>query len=427
MKQVSMVVWNTFQNDARVLKEAETLMEHGYSVTVFALHTPGVTSRQERVGRSGVRVHRVLRSPGMLLRMWARGWRSRRREGGARPAVNASPAPRGPARGFRFFLQMVSRTFTHGGLVVALARSRPDVVHAHDVNTLATAWIAARLVGAKLVYDAHEISTDREGYESIRKMVGWLERRLIRRAHGTITTTEMRAKFFARAHGVDRPLVLQNRPRLMQAVASTRLREELVLSENWPIILYQGGLQTGRGLEDLVKAAKNVTGAYFVFVGGGRIEGALQRLAEELAVSDRVHFIPTVSLDDLPDYTASADIGVQPIRNTCLNHFSTDSNKLFEYAMAGLPIVASDFPEIRRVVTDYDLGILFDPEEPDGLVRSLQELVSSPELRRKYARNARAAAGALSWESQEEALVTLYGHVTGQSAGAMGSQARPVD
>jgi glycosyltransferase involved in cell wall biosynthesis len=289
-----------------------------------------------------------------------------------------------------------------------MVRSRPTVVHAHDVNTLVTAWVAATLSGARLVYDAHEISTDREGYRSIRSLVASVERILMPRAYATITTTDMRAKFFARAYSVPRPLVLQNRPRRSPASKGERLRDELGLTRDWPIVLYQGGLQAGRGLEDLVEAATEVQNAYFVFLGGGRIENKLRERAKALGLEGRVRFLPTVPLEDLPSYTVSADVGVQPIRNTCLNHLSTDSNKLFEYAMAGLPVAASDFPEIRKIVRAHGLGELFDPEQPGALVATLRRLVDNPELRARYAANAKASAACLSWQNQESKLLDLY-------------------
>jgi glycosyltransferase involved in cell wall biosynthesis len=138
-------------------------------------------------------------------------------------------------------------------------------------------------------------------------------------------------------------------------------------------------------------------------------------MAAERGVGGRVHFVPTVPLAELLAWTASADIGVQPIRNTCLNHFSTDSNKLFEYAMAGLPVVASDFPEIRRVVRAHDIGLLFDPETPGALAAALGRLVADADLRARLAANARASARALSWEAQEGALAALYERVLARS------------
>ncbi|MBS9402921.1 glycosyltransferase family 4 protein [Halomonas sp. TRM85114] len=387
---VSMLVCNPFLNDARVRKEAETLTLPGYQVTVHALALPGVAPRSEVLG-SGVRVQR-------------------------HGASEAKPAkPYGATKGGRSRREVLALVASRGRALLSMAwaifRARPDIVHAHDVNMLPTAWLAARLVKAPLIYDAHEISTDREGYRSFRGMVGWIEKQLVPRVAGMITTTDARAKFFARAYGVARPLVLQNRPRLVKVEVTNRIREELGLSEPWPIVLYQGGLQPGRGLDRLVKAAAKVPEAYFVFIGGGSQADELKLLAKASGLGGRVCFIDTVALDELPSYTASADIGVQPIENTCLNHFTTDSNKLFEYVIAGLPIVASQLPEISKVVRKHDLGLLVPPGDTEALAEAIRSLVSDPELRLWYRAHAKQAAQTLNWETQEQTLLDLYANV----------------
>ena len=130
-----------------------------------------------------------------------------------------------------------------------------------------------------------------------------------------------------------------------------------------------------------------------------------------MKIEERVRFIPTVPLSELLHYTASADIGVQPIENTCLNHFSTDSNKLFEYVQAGLPVIASDLPEIRRVVNEHELGVLVPAGDSPALAAAINELVRDPAKRAKFSDNAKRAAEALSWEAQEHELGSLYRHV----------------
>lgn len=404
--QVSMIVWNEFRNDARVLKEAQTLQSAGYQVTVHALHTPGVT--QERVTLPcGVKVVRVARSP-----LWK--WRKKHLAAAKGNAQSQVKKPSGPIKKLSLkgqVLRIIARSWTHLGLLYQLVRSKPDVVHGHDVNTLPTAWLASVIARVPLVYDAHEISTDREGYASFRKIVGWVEKKLMPRAAGTITTTDIRAKFFALAYKVPRPLVLQNRPRLTQVAKSDKIRQQLGLTEDWPIAVYQGGLQQGRGLERIVDAAQQVEGAYFVFIGGGRLELPLKEQTARLGLEDKVRFIDTVSLDELPHYTASADIGVQAIENTCLNHYSTDSNKLFEYMMAGLPIVATKLPEIRKVVHQFDFGITIPPADTNALAQAIQKLVDDPELRQRYGDNAVKGALVLNWEEQERKLVSLYENI----------------
>jgi glycosyltransferase involved in cell wall biosynthesis len=398
-----MIVWNEFLNDARVLKEAETLSGIGYLVTVHALHTPGLTKERETLA-SGIRVVRVARSP-----FWK--WRKRELPSTDQASQSITKKAVGPISKVShkmLILRIVARLWTHVGLIFQMIKSQPDIVHAHDVNTLPTGWLVSVLTRSPLIYDAHEISTDREGYASFRSIVGWVEKHLMPRAAASITTTDTRAKFFARAYGVPRPLVLQNRPRYESVERSQRIRNELNLQETWPIVLYQGGLQQGRGLERLVEAAAQVSNSYFVFIGGGRIESVLKELAHSLGLENRVYFIPTVSLADLPSYTASADIGVQPIENTCLNHLSTDSNKLFEYMMAGLPVVASSLPEIRTLVSEHELGLLVEPGSISELAFAICRLVGNDDLRHKFEKNAAIASQHLNWDEQEGALLSLY-------------------
>lgn len=391
---VHMLVWNDFCNDARVLKEAQSLRAAGYGVVVHAIHIPGKTAR-EQVLEGGIVVRRAA--------LW--------------PFTNKrAQAPSG-GKDMPLVLQVLSRLWAHMTILISLRRSWPGAIHAHDVNMLPTAWLATKITSARLIYDAHEISSSREGYTRLSKFVGLVESWLMPKASGTITTTDARAKFFARVYGVERPLVLQNRPRYQAAQASTRIRDELQLEQPWPIVVYQGGVQQGRGLERLVRVAALVPNAYFVFIGGGRLDASLRSIAAELGLEGRVRFIPTVALAELPSYTASADIGVQPIENTCLNHYTTDSNKLFEYVQAGLPVVASDLPEIRRVVRAHDLGLLVPEGDTEALAAALRSLVEDKAMREFYAERSRTAAAVLNWEAQEGDLVALYERVLGEKVG----------
>ncbi|WP_411392188.1 glycosyltransferase family 4 protein [Pseudomonas sp. MPB23] len=399
MSRIAMIVWNEFRNDARVLKQARTLQASGYQVTVFALHTPGVTCHEE-VLPEGIRVIRVARTA---------PWRAT--TAGVRSSSGSFEREQSMS-----VRRLLSRLWVHASLMVRITLHRAVVVHAHDVNTLPTAWLAARLSGAKLVYDAHEVSTSREGYARFRKWVACIEATLMPRAEGTITTTQTRAKFFARAYGIARLLVLQNRPCFSLSAPTQRIRNELDLQHPWPIVIYQGGLQQGRGLERLLRVSATLQGAYFVLIGGGRLTQDLMKLREELGLTERVHFIPTVPLADLPSYTASADIGVQPIENTCLNHFSTDSNKLFEYVIAGLPVVATNFPEIRKIIRPHALGLLAAADSDQPLRTELKRLIDDPLLRQTCARNAKIAARHLNWEQQEIQLVALYQRVLARNA-----------
>jgi glycosyltransferase involved in cell wall biosynthesis len=281
---------------------------------------------------------------------------------------------------------------------------RPDVVHGNDVNTLLPAWIGARVSLGKLVYDAHEISADREGYRSRIHLVKFLESRLGNRADARLTTTRMRADWFESNYGFQNVRVVQNRPVYIDC-SSNLIRQRLPIPDEAMVVLYQGGLQPGRGLRNLIQSMERVRDVHLVMVG----EGGQKRELEQLAARQNcVHFVGQVSLDELPHWTASADVGVQVLRNTCLNHYTTDSNKLFEYVMAGLPVIASDFPEIRAIVEPWGLGILVDPDDVGAISNAISRLRADAGLREQLAANARYARSELDWSSQEPVLLDAY-------------------
>lgn len=377
-----MLVWNTLQHDARVRREAGTLALAGYAVTVFGLHAQGHTRRREEL-RSGARIRRLGRIAGAQM---------------IRTGVS-----RGRALHVLFSIALIQLS-----MLVRIVKLKPDVVHAHDVNMLPIAWIGAALSDARLVYDAHELSTEREGYHHLRGVVARVEGFLIRRADAVITTTELRSRYLARAYSVSRPLVLQNRPVVSDVPVCGRLRRELGIPERRALVLYQGGLQPGRGLELIMRAAVRVREADFVFVGRGGLESHLRELSKELDVTAHVHFVPARPVDELPEWTVDADVGLQVLENTCFNHFSADSNKLFEYIVAGVPVIASDLPEIRRIVKQCGVGLLIRPGSLDELVAALRRLLKDPSLRGEFRRRAITARTILGWDSVEHRLLDLY-------------------
>ena len=413
-KKVSMFVWNNFLNDVRVLKEAQTLSSAGYIVTIFALRTDTNLPLKETIG-SNISVRRVYPNPLLSVKLFLSKWlkKSDKNRNSARlesKQSNTSEKRLEEKNNTKKsqLLKIIARLSIHTYILFLLVKSRANIIHSHDVNTLPTCWFAARLSRAKIVYDAHEVSTDREGYKEIRNYIGWIEKKLMPRVDAAITTTNMRAKFFARAYKIPRPVVLQNRPRSSFVPKSDKIRDELLLEEKWPILVYQGGLQPGRGLPELIDVIADIPNVYLVLIGGGRSTKNLMSKVNSLNLSSRVKFIPTVLPSILPEYTASADIGVHPIRNTCLNHFTTDSNKLFEYFMAGLPIVITDFPEIRAVINQYNAGILVEPDSNLALKLAIQKMLQDDTMRQKFAQNTLENRDEISWERQEDRLVSLY-------------------
>ena len=293
----------------------------------------------------------------------------------------------------------------------ALTALSADVYHAHDLDAL---WPAARVAtrqGSLLVYDSHEFWTEQSGVVSrptIRRFWGWLEQRLVRHVHHTITVSKgIKAALEAR-YQLDRVTVLRNMPRFRDPVAGNRIRETLGLDDDRPVILYQGGFLTENGVLEQIDAAAQFDAAVLVLMGGGPCEGELRQKVDHLQLSDSVFFLPRVPFPELHEYTCSADVGLCLIKNSGKSFFYSMPNKLFEYLMAGLPVVASDFPEMGPVVRDSGAGILADPRDPAAVAEQINLLIADTERMARCAAAARKAALTYSWEHEVEKLTALY-------------------
>ena len=270
---------------------------------------------------------------------------------------------------------------------------------------------AARQHGGRLVYDAREL------YPHVGATAGrpwarlfWylIEGLYIRRADVVLTVNESIARRLARVYRIARPTVIPNTPTTQRVTRTNWLRKQTGLSEKLVLVLYQGYLKKGRGCERLVAAMPDVDGAALVFLGEGPLQSALEAQVRRLGLEGRVRFLPMVPPDELLRATASADVGACLIEGLTLSLRLALPNKLFEYLMAGLPVLASDLPELRRVVDGCDVGRLVNWRDPSALVEALREMVQHPERRARWASHAPRVLETFNWEAASERLQRIY-------------------
>ncbi len=372
-----MLLLNNFIHDARVHKEAASLAAAGHDVTVYALWDAGLP--QEEV-RSGYHIRR--------MRLKSR----RLRGGGFAPLAK--------------YLEFAAR------VLPILLHEQPHAVHAHDAKPLPIAWLAARRSGARLVYDAHELETGRNFGSTrlagvYRRLWPWPERVFIRRTDAVITVCDGIADELVRLYRIPRPVVVRNCPPRKEIPRTDLLRRKLGIPADQKIVLYQGAVAAGRGLETMAAAVRQLPNVAGVILGNGAwLEKYRAQVAE--GAWPRMYLPGKVPLAELPAHTASADVGLALIQNTCRSYYFALPNKLFEYMQAGIPVVGSDLPEIRRVVQEYQVGEIVDPEDPTAVAAALRRLLDDP---RRYARaraNTARAAQVFTWERESINLIGLY-------------------
>ncbi|MBV9819730.1 MAG: glycosyltransferase [Solirubrobacterales bacterium] len=378
------VVVGDLATDARVWREARTLNTHGFSVALIGCRYEIDRLQRRTVGgidvvevplgsRSGT-VSRLGRAR-TLLRLWGE--------------TLATPA---------------------------------GAYHIHNIHPGPAAALAAKLRRARFVYDAHELYGNAEPRTPMNVVAAappWLlERFLVRHATAVITTNRSRADELRARHGRRELVVLANVPDRV-----VELRPSPVgFPPEKPVLLYQGGVYAReRAFRETIEALSMVDELHFVVIGFGRDHDRelVRQWAEELGVADRVHLLGARPFDDLVHIAASATVGLVPIKPNHRSDLLGDTNKLHEYLMAGLPVVASDLPEIRRVVTDGDppVGELFDPQSPGSIARAIERVRSDPHRYQARAREARRLAlERHNWQAQEAQLTRIYDALAAERA-----------
>jgi glycosyltransferase involved in cell wall biosynthesis len=372
--RVTMLLHKSVEHDARVRREARALAEAGHEVTV--VHLPRGDDRPGEAASEGYEL--VSANPGD----WAE-----RLPGGPRRAVTVARIAR-------------------------LGRGAdPDVVHAHDAAMLAPGWTAARGAGVRLLYDSHELATGVPYHSgSWAVLVRSVERLFVPRCAAVITVSDGIAERLRERYDLERlPTVVRNIPDLPpprpEAVAD--LRAELSLGDE-PLAIHHGAVAVDRGGENLIRSLAHLDRGHLLFLGAsGPYAERLKGLAAGLGLSSRVHMRPPAPLSTLLSYTAQVDAGVTLLEDTCLNHRLALPNKVFEYIAAGIPVVASDLPELRRMIDSYGVGFTVDAADPKSIASGLRSAFAAraeAALRDRLTR----AGQQLTWSRERERLLALY-------------------
>ena len=468
--KICMFVKNSFEYDARVTKEAKTLIGAGHDVTVVAIHVPGKTAERETTpdGINVVRVSRLSFGLGTLNKVAARYAgsiesrharltgeevdRERAQElsewlptstatpsdrvevvvddaaEGAGTETSAgsrlwaritTPLLRGFAQtarfGFRAVKFLVGR---QGRALKTLAINRrmiavglevgADVYHSHDLNTLYVGAMCKKRTGARLVYDSHELQTERNRMTKWwRRWAAWNERRWLPYADAMIVASPSWIEINRKKYGKvpDPSVSIINTPELVKIDEPMDLRGELDIPEDAPILLYQGSIQENRGIEPAIDAITLLPAAVLVVVGYGYHRPALEADVRKRGLTDRVKFFGPIPNDELLAWTAAADVGLCNIVNSSLSYYTSLPNKLFEYIIAGIAVIGSDSPEIGRIVQEEGVGEVADPIDPESLAAATRTILGDLE---RYRDATAAAAEKYNWGIEEQKLLGVY-------------------
>ncbi|MFM9004738.1 MAG: glycosyltransferase, partial [Flavobacteriales bacterium] len=286
---------------------------------------------------------------------------------------------------------------------------RTDIIVANDLDTLLPAFIITRFRKKELVYDSHEYFTEAEGLTNrpIPKKV-WLaiEGFIFPKLKHVITVNETIAGIYRSLYHV--PVrVVRNVPPLREMPLPVS-RAELGLPEQQRIIILQGAyIDPDRGGMEAALSMEFLPNALLLIIGSGRDVPNIQRVVKEKKLQDRVRFISKLPFQELQRYTAVADVGLSLDKPLHLNYAYSLPNKLFDYMHAGLPVLVSDLPELRRVVEGYNIGRIVSQVDPPVIAETLTLMFNDAELE-KWKSNALRAAQEVNWQREQEVVRELY-------------------
>lgn len=351
-----MTVLNDLRRDPRVWKEAKSLRDAGYNVSIIGIKGKGLPQHEIK---SGIEIFRCFA-----------GWHSR-----------ANPL---------FYT------------IFALPRAvaiKPHVYHSHDLITLLIGFIGAKINSAKLIYDSHELCVEMS--RGIKRIL-WklLEQILIKRCDFILTVNESIAKELVTRYNIRMPKILLN------AAPYKRLPKK---KKNYPYrIVYAGIYKKDRNLDKIVEVAPYIKNGVIVFIGEGDEERSLKKLRDKLKVNEKISFLNPIPMEDLIPFLASCDIGLAIYPKNSLNNFYATPNKLFEYIMAGIPIIGSNFPEMKNIIEGEGIGFTVNPDNPKEIASSINKLIEDESLYSEMPKKMERVRQKYNWKKEEKKLIDLY-------------------
>ena len=292
-----------------------------------------------------------------------------------------------------------------------VSRYSPRVFVAHDLPILPLAKQVADRCGARLVYDSHELYSEQALSEREKQRWAQIEAKYIGACDAVITVNLSIAMELERRYGIHGVKVIYNAERSCNTPIKTGFFHKIFdLSADKKILLFQGGLSAGRNLEVLVDAMEYIqnTSVVLVILGDGLFLKKLQAKTRAKALGTKVFFHPAAAQKDLVALTAQADAGVIPYQATCLNNHLCTPNKLFEFIAAGIPILASDLPEIRKIVEGQSIGLVGDTRTAKKLGSLIDAFFSDKQRLSCWQTNLSTVRRTICWEEEEKKLLDIY-------------------
>ena len=295
-------------------------------------------------------------------------------------------------------------------IVLKLQKENVIVVNPHSVPALPIAWLLKIQKGSRIIYDTHELETEQYKKHSLKRYLSKIiEAVFIPSVDYMVTTSAGYAKWYQDHYGIRQIAVLKNYPNIRDNQIGEEewiLRKYTKINEKDILFIYQGIASKGRGIELLLEVFAQISpDKHIVFLGYGPLVNIIKSYSDRYR---NIHFHPAVNPEDVHRFVKSCDVGFCIIENLYPSYYYSLPNKLLEALNAGVPVIVSDFPEMKKPIDEFDCGWTTKVD-----VDSIKHIVGSIDRTQinNKAKNALIWADRHTWEGQESTLKAVYNRI----------------
>ena len=298
-------------------------------------------------------------------------------------------------KGFLFYAEFNIRLF------IFLLFTKKDLLFSNDLDTLLPNYIIGKLQNKKLVFDSHELFSEIPelvNKQQVKKVWLFLEKTIIPKLQNVITVSDSIKNHYHNLYGIS-PIVIRNIPKIKK-ISQKNFEID---AEGKKVILYQGSVNIGRGIELMIDTMALLDEYLFIVIGDGDILEQLNEKVSNLSLHNKVKFLGKKTPEELKELTPNATIGMSLEEDLGLNYRYALPNKIFDYLHANVPVIVADLPEMRSLIKKHPIGEILIERTPKTLAKTIINMTNI-----SYEKELKTAKKELNWSKEKEKLISIF-------------------
>jgi len=286
-------------------------------------------------------------------------------------------------------------------LFLFLLFTKKDMLFSNDLDTLLPNYIIGKLQNKKLVFDSHELFSEIPelvNKQQVKKVWLFLEKTIIPKLQNVITVSDSIKNHYHNLYGIS-AIVIRNIPK----IEHINQKNFEIDAEGKKVILYQGSVNIGRGIELMIDTMALLDEYLFIVIGDGDIIAQLKEKVSNLSLHNKVKFIGKKTPNELKKLTPNATIGMSLEEDLGLNYRYALPNKIFDYLHANVPVIVADLPEMRSLIKKHPIGEILIERTPKTLAKTIINMTNI-----SYEKELKTAKKELNWSKEKEKLISIF-------------------